>query len=164
MQTTNTPNPIRILIVEDNPHDAELLQRQLKRASLDEHVLHLSDPREAVSLLRGPKRPQLLKTLLAIFLDVHLPYMSGIELLEIIRTMEGMADFPVVVMTSSPHPDTVEACKRLNVAGFVEKPVTFKDFSRIVAVFFHRPASSFVPGHQQVEREEWIGCRPSQSR
>ena len=72
------------------------------------------------------------------FLDVNLPYMSGVELLRRVREIEGLDDLPVIVMTTSPLPDTLEACKELNVAYVAEKPVTVTQFSKVLADLFHQ--------------------------
>jgi CheY-like chemotaxis protein len=63
--------------------------------------------------------------------------MSGIDLLKLIRKMEGMESFPIIVMTSSPHPETVAACRELKVMALLEKPITFSAFSKAIANLFH---------------------------
>ena len=77
------------------------------------------------------------KDLAAIFLDVHMPYMTGIDLLRIIRSVEGFEQFPVVVMTTDPHPDTLATCRELNATDFLEKPISMDDFARVLAPLFH---------------------------
>jgi CheY-like chemotaxis protein len=137
--SNGTQGPIRVLVVEDNFDDQALLRRRLKKTFIGNNVLFLSDPRQALDWLQGVDGESIRRELIAIFLDVHLPHMSGIELLRIIRSIDGMADFPVMVMTSSPHPDTLTACHELKVKAFVEKPVTFDDFSKVIAALFHSP-------------------------
>jgi CheY-like chemotaxis protein len=68
-----------------------------------------------------------------------MPNMSGIQLLRLVRAIDGMQDIPVIVMSSSPHPDTLAACKELNVKAFVEKPVSIQAFSQAIANLFHQP-------------------------
>jgi CheY-like chemotaxis protein len=128
---------VRVLVVEDNPDDQEMLQRQLRKASIG-NVIFLSNPRLALEWLQGPSGEKLRRELVALFLDVDLPYMTGIELLKIIRLMEGMQEIPVMVMTSSAKPETIAACHELKVRAFVEKPVTFHDFSKVIAPLFHQ--------------------------
>jgi CheY-like chemotaxis protein len=132
------PSPIRVIVVEDSLNDQELLHHQLRRTPLGDHVLFFTDPRKALTLLRAPDATSLREGLAALFLDVNLPYMSGIDLLRRLRTIEGLDHVPVIVMTTDPHPDTIAACKELNVAYFAEKPVTFTHFSKVLADLFHR--------------------------
>jgi CheY-like chemotaxis protein len=129
---------IRVLVVEDNPADQELLGRQLQQTSIGKQVLFLSDPRVALDLVQGPEFADFRKDLMAIFLDVHMPYMSGIDLLRMIRSVEGFEEFPVVVMTTDPHPDTLVACTELNATALLEKPISKDDFTRVISPLFHQ--------------------------
>lgn len=133
---------VRVLVIEDNPDDQELLHRQLRKTPLGDHVLFLTDPRRALALLRGPGAAELRKSLVALFLDIHLPYINGIELLRRIREIEDLEQLPVIVMTTNPHPDTLAACRELNVAYFAEKPVTLSHFSKVLADLFHQSQPS----------------------
>ena len=130
---------VRVLVVEDNPDDQELLHYELKKTAVGKHVLCLSDPRRALDLLSGEHAAEFKRHLIAIFLDVRLPHMSGIELLELIRKMDGMEKFPIIVMTASPPPETVAACQKFQVMALLEKPVTFDKFSKAIANIFHSP-------------------------
>jgi CheY-like chemotaxis protein len=132
--------PIRVLVVEDNPNDQELLNRQLQTTPFANHVLFLSDPRIALEMVCGSSSETLRDSLVVIFLDVHLPHMSGIDFLRKIRETNLWKNFPVVIMTTDPNPDTVAACKDLRVKGFVEKPVTMSRFTEVIAPLFHQPA------------------------
>ena len=132
------PIPVRVVVVEDNPNDQELLQRQLHKTPLGSHVRFFSDPRKALSLLREPGSAPLREGLVAMFLDINLPYMSGVEFLRRVREIEGLDDLPVIVMTTNPLPDTLAACKELNVAFVAEKPVTVTQFSKVIADLFHQ--------------------------
>jgi CheY-like chemotaxis protein len=134
--------PVRVVVVEDNPNDQELLQRQLHKTALGNHVRFFSDPRKALSLLREPGSAPLREGLVAMFLDVNLPYMSGIELLRRVREIEGLTDLPVIVMTTNARPDTLAACKELNVAYVAEKPVTVTQFSKVLADLFYQHQSA----------------------
>jgi len=133
---------VRVLVVEDNPNDQELLRHQLRKTALGEHVLFFTDPRKALALLREPDSAALRDGLVALFLDINLPHMSGIELLRRVRQIEGLDDLPVIAMTTDPHPDTIAACKELNVAYIAEKPVTLSQFSKVLADLFHQHQSA----------------------
>ncbi len=142
-----TRSLVRVLVVEDNPDDQELLHLQLRKTPLGDHVLFLNDPRRALSLLKGPAGAELRQGLVALFLDVNLPYINGIELLRRIREIEELDQLPVIVMTTDPHPDTLAACRELNVAYFAEKPVTFSHFSKVLADLFHQSPATRAESH-----------------
>lgn len=132
-------DPVRVLVVEDNLDDQELLSHQLKKHSLGNHVLFLSDPRIALHLIEGEGSEDFRKHLVAIMLDLNLPHMSGIALLRVIRSLEQWKDIPVVIMTTNPRPDHVADAKELEVFAFVEKPLTIASFASAVAPLFHKP-------------------------
>jgi two-component system response regulator len=130
---------IRVLVVKDNADDQELLRRQLLKTQVGDNVHFTSDPRAALRLFQGPESDKIKQELVAIFLDVNLPHMSGLDLLRLIRTIAGMDQVPVMVMTSSPRPETRTICAELGVRALVEKPISFSDFSRVLAPLFHQP-------------------------
>jgi CheY-like chemotaxis protein len=134
-------NPMRVIVVEDNEDDQELLALQLRKTAIGDHVLFLSQPQSALQLLQGPLAQELRKTLLAIILDVHLPQMSGIELLRIIRSDKLWETFPVIMMTGDSSRQNVTACEALNVMAFVAKPLTITSFAGALAPLFHQPAT-----------------------
>ena len=137
-------NPVRVLVIEDNPDDQELLQRQLRKGGMDQQVRFISDGREALDFLTGPHAPRLGKSLIAILLDLKLPSVSGLELLRKVRESGNLRSTPVIVMTSSINPNDLDECRRLNVLNFISKPVTFSSFSKAVANVFHLPGSDPV--------------------
>jgi CheY-like chemotaxis protein len=139
--------PIRFLVVEDDPRDQELLLHQLRETQMAGKVLFVPDALQALDFIEK-SRSSSESGLIAIFLDLHLPGMSGVELLQRLRAMPGMEDFPVIVMTSSNNPRDMEECGRLKVLSYVQKPVTLASFSKSVAV-----ANLF---HQMKDLKAWV--------
>jgi CheY-like chemotaxis protein len=132
--------PVRVLVIEDNADDRELLQRQLRKSGMDQHVRFISDGREALDFLTGPHAPALAENLIAILLDLRLPSLSGLDLLRQLRARDHLRATPVIVMTSSNDPQDLEECRKLHVLNYVSKPVTFTSFSKAVADVFHLPS------------------------
>ena len=137
-------NPIRVLVIEDNLDDRELLLRQLRKAEIAEQVKFISDGSEALEFIQKHSA-ELAAHIMVIFLDLKLPGLGGLEVLKGIRTRSELAPIPVVVMTSSNNPEDMAACRALKVANYVEKPVTFSSFSKAMADVFHRPPESAIP-------------------
>jgi len=129
--------PPRVLIVEDDPADRDLLLRQLKKSGMTENVLFLPDGKQALEDIEDCEKLEEWN-LIALFLDLHLPELSGIELLRRIRQMPGKQDLPVIVITGSDDPREMAECQKLGVMSYVNKPVSFSSFSKAVANLFHR--------------------------
>jgi CheY-like chemotaxis protein len=120
-----------ILIVEDDADDSFMLVRQLEKAQIDDHVTVVEDGQKALTFLLAAKQLPL-----AIFLDLRLPGMNGLELLEKIRSNPSLQSLPVIIMTGSSDPSDVAECSRLGVTAFLEKPVSLTDFIKTVAHLF----------------------------
>jgi len=132
---------VRVLVVEDNADDRELLLRQLRKTGMADHVKFISDGKEALNFLTVPDPLPVAQEIVAIFLDLKLPSLSGLDLLRALRQRERFQATPVIVMTSSNDPRDLEECRRLKVTNYVSKPVTFVSFSKAVADVFHLPRS-----------------------
>jgi CheY-like chemotaxis protein len=139
--------PVRVLVVEDNVDDRELLLHQLEKTGMAGHVKFISDGKDALRFLTVPDPNPIGEQLIAIFLDLNLPSLSGLELLRTIRREDELCATPVIVMTSSNDPRDLEECRRLGVTKYVSKPVTFDTFSKAVADVFHLPQNS-RPTHE----------------
>ena len=120
-----------ILLVEDNEDDIELTQRAFDKNHIINEVVVLRDGAEACDFLFGDKRggrplPQV------ILLDLKLPKISGLEVLEKIRANEDTHLIPTVILTSSKQEEDLLEGYRLGVNSYVRKPVDFNEFVEAV--------------------------------
>ena len=126
---------LEILLVEDNMNDAELTIRALRKNNIANHIIHLKDGAIAIDFLFGNgeyegrninKKPKV------ILLDLKMPKVGGIEVLEKIKSNELTKRIPVVMLTSSKeHPD-VEKAYLLGANSYIVKPVDFESFRKTV--------------------------------
>lgn len=128
-------NLLKILIIEDNSDDEALLMRQLHRAGLGQHIKTLNDGKVALEFLMCRRNKA--EELAAIFIDLKVPRLSGITLLEYIKEEERLAGIPIIVMTSSNSYEEIEACRGFGVDDYVSKPLTFSSFAKAFADTFH---------------------------
>ena len=122
-------------MVEDNADDSFMLTRQIEKAQIDDHVTVIENGAMAHQFLLNTPQPPL-----AIFLDLRLPGLSGVELLKKVRHDPRLHSVPVIVMTGSSDPKHLEECTRLGVTAFLEKPVSLTTFIKTVAHLFPRAA------------------------
>jgi two-component system response regulator len=123
--------PVDILIVEDNPNDAELTIRALKKQNLGNRLFIVKDGEEALDFIfcRGKfSRRDFNTTLKVIFLDLKLPKVSGMEVLREIKSDKKTRKLPVVVVTSSKEDPDIKAAYELGANSYVVKPVDFDAF------------------------------------
>jgi CheY-like chemotaxis protein len=119
-----------ILLAEDNPRDVELTLEALSENNLANNVTVVKDGVETMEYLRYEgKYKERKKGLPAVLLlDIKMPRMDGIEVLEAIRKDERLKTLPVVMLTSSREEPDLKKCYSLGVNAYVVKPVDFKDF------------------------------------
>jgi two-component system response regulator len=118
-----------ILLVEDNPDDVELTLRAFRRNNVRNTIRVVSDGRAAVDYLfggDGAKSPPSLPAV--ILLDINMPQMNGLEVLERIRGNERTRRVPVVVLTSSVEERDLLAAYNTGANSYVRKPVDFSEF------------------------------------
>jgi CheY-like chemotaxis protein len=125
---------LNILLVDDDDIDVMNVQRAFKKNNILNPLSVASNGLEALALLRGANgREPLPKERRLILLDLNMPKMNGIEFLRELRADPSLSRITVIVLTTSDDErDKVEAYK-LNVAGYILKPVTFMAFVEAMA-------------------------------
>src|SRR5882757_5291791 len=127
---------VEILLIEDNPHEAELTILSLKKHHLANKLMHIDDGAEALDFLfsRGKyadnkqmPHPKL------ILLDLKLPKVDGLEILRQVKTDERTRIIPVVVLTSSKEEKDIVESYKLGVNSYIVKPVNFDTFAQAIA-------------------------------
>ncbi|QDH68691.1 response regulator [Marilutibacter alkalisoli] len=120
-----------ILLVEDNPDDAELARLAFEEANVANRLVVAKDGVEALDYLfaRGAhadRDPGELPSI--VLLDLNLPRVDGREVLTAIRENETTRNLPVVVLTTSAEPLDVDSSYALGVNSYIQKPVDFEQF------------------------------------
>ena len=129
-------NELEILLVEDNPTDAELTIRALKKHHLANHLVHVADGQEALDFLFGAGEHEgrdVMKLPKVVLLDLKLPKVGGIEVLRQLRADERTKRVPVVILTSSHEDKDVIDTYDLGANSYIVKPVEFENFSEAVS-------------------------------
>lgn len=125
---------IEILLVEDNVYDAELTIQALREGNIVNSIVHLTDGADALDFIyhegRYANREHSMPKL--VLLDIKMPKVTGIEVLQRLKADESTKHIPVVMLTSSNLDPDIEKCYELGVNSYVVKPVGFDDFSKAV--------------------------------
>jgi CheY-like chemotaxis protein len=123
-----TIHDVEILLVEDNPADAELTLRALRKNNLTNRVHVARDGEEAIAYLFGDELTPPHSLPRVVLLDLKLPKVDGIEVLARIKSDPRTRRLPVVVLTSSREEPDIERCYELGVNSYIVKPVGFEKF------------------------------------
>ncbi len=127
---------VEILIIEDNLADVEMTIRALHKNNLANSLLHLQDGEEGLDYIfcRGKYAARNIEnTPRVILLDLKMPKVSGIEVLQQIKADERTRTIPVVMLTSSKEDPDIKTCYKLGVNSYVVKPVVFDSFAKAVS-------------------------------
>jgi two-component system, response regulator len=130
-----TYQQVEILLVEDSSADAEMTQRTLKRRGIANNIDWVHDGVEALEYLfregayadRDPGHPKL------VLLDLKMPRLDGLQVLERMKRDDRTKSIPVVMMTSSREEGDLITSYQLGVNSFIVKPVDFNEFAETVA-------------------------------
>jgi len=116
-----------ILLVEDNPDDVELTVRAFRQNNVENEVVVAEDGEAALRvLLEEGLSPSV------VLLDLKLPKLDGLEVLERMRADERTRLFPAVILTSSREEDDLVRSYRLGANSYIRKPVDFQEFIEVV--------------------------------
>ncbi len=127
--------PVEILLVEDNPNDAELSLYALKKYKVANHIFHARDGAEALDYIfcTGPfANRQIEDVPRVILLDLKLPKVDGHEVLRRIKSDDRTRNIPVVVLTSSREERDVIESYHQGVNSYIVKPIDFEQFTEAV--------------------------------
>lgn len=126
---------VEIVLIDDNLNDVELMIRALKKINLANKLVHLKDGVEGVDFLFGKGKYNNRNTNnkpKVVLLDLKMPRMDGLEVLEKVKANEQTKSIPIVILTSSKEDPDVRKAYELGVSSYIVKPVDFDNFSKAV--------------------------------
>lgn len=127
---------VEILLVEDNSTDAELTTRALRKHNFANHLFWVKDGAEALDFIfaagayAGRNTKHAPKVIL---LDLRLPKLDGLEVLQKIKEDERTKLIPVVVITSSQDQEDIKTSYKLGVNSYINKPIQFEEFVKTIS-------------------------------
>ncbi|MDQ0357174.1 CheY-like chemotaxis protein [Rhodoplanes tepidamans] len=126
--------PVRIVMIEDDEGHARLIEKNIRRAGVNNEILPFTNGTEALAYLLGEDgsgevsaRRQLL-----ILLDLNLPDMTGIDILEKLKSNQHTRRSPVVVLTTTDDAREIQRCYDLGANVYITKPVNYEGFANAI--------------------------------
>jgi CheY-like chemotaxis protein len=143
---------VLIVLVEDDPGHARLIEKNLRRSNITNELIVLTDGQQALDYLysegayAGTKHP----SRILILLDLNLPVLDGYQVLQRMKADERTKRIPVVVLTTTDDAREVARCYELGCNVYVTKPVEYEQFSEAIRELGLFLAIVAVPNGEQV--------------
>lgn len=123
-----------IVLVEDDAGHARLIERNLKRSGVDNRLIKFNNGQKALDFFfrrgDGPHRER--NTSYILLLDLKMPKISGVDVLQELKSDKELRRIPVIVITTTDDPREVELCHFLGCSGYITKPVDYEGFENVI--------------------------------
>ena len=123
--------PVTLLLIEDDPGHARLIEKNVRRAGVANQIIHLDNGTGAIQYLFGRGEPSKSDPML-VLLDLNLPDMSGTEILARIKEDPLLKRTPVVVLTTTDDKQEIQRCYDLGCNVYITKPVEYEAFAAAI--------------------------------
>ena len=126
--------PVTIILIEDDPGHARLIEKNVRRAGVNNAIVPFTDGTSVLAHLFGSDSEGKRKvgTALLVLLDLNLPDMSGIEILRQIKEDEHLRRVPVVVLTTTDDKLEIQRCYDLGCNVYITKPLDYEAFATAI--------------------------------
>lgn len=132
---STSPDPVVVLLVEDNLDHTELITRVLNDHRIPNRIIHVADGEAALNYLHRQAQfadPAISPRPHVVLLDLNLPRLSGLEVLQAMKTDAAISHIPVVVVTTSRAESDLRLAYQFHANSYLVKPVDFEQFSRML--------------------------------
>lgn len=137
-----TNDDVTLLLAEDDPGHARLFIKSVKRAGVPYPILHFLDGQALLDYLMGlgDYAGRVLPATPIILLDLNMPRLNGVQVLERLRIHPALDAIPRIIITTSDEPDDLHRCDAFGYAGYLVKPVDYSDLAALLQVVLNPTA------------------------
>jgi CheY-like chemotaxis protein len=130
----NEARPVTIIMIEDDEGHARLIEKNIRRAGVANQIVPFTNGTEALAYLLGPDGTGIVNKgrQLLVLLDLNLPDMTGIDILEKVKGNEHTKRSPVVVLTTTDDQREIQRCYDLGANVYITKPVDYEGFANAI--------------------------------
>ena len=126
--------PVTILLIEDDPGHARLIEKNVRRAGVSNPIVHFPDGTSALDYIfaEGGGAGTVAHTPLLVLLDLNLPDMTGLDILARLKSDEHLKRIPVIVLTTTDDRVEIQKCYDLGCNVYITKPVDYEGFATAI--------------------------------
>jgi DNA-binding response OmpR family regulator len=130
----NDGKPVTIIMIEDDEGHARLIEKNIRRAGVNNQIIPFTNGTDAMSYLMGPDGSGEVSAgrQLLVLLDLNLPDMTGVDILEKVKTNAHTKRSPVVVLTTTDDEREIQRCYDLGANVYITKPVDYENFANAI--------------------------------
>jgi CheY-like chemotaxis protein len=128
----STARAVTIVMVEDDEGHARLIEKNIRRAGVTNEIVAFTNGTDALDYLLGHDRSKAHGRQLLLLLDLNLPDMSGVEILEKVKSNSHTKRIPVVVLTTTDDEREIQRCYDLGANVYITKPVNYDGFANAI--------------------------------
>ena len=124
------PEPLTLLLIEDDEGHARLIEKNLRRASVTNPLIHFNNGRKALDYLLSKKDSQIP---MLIVLDLNLPEMDGYTIIQQLKSKSYTQSIPIIVLTTTSTNKEIERCYEMGCNACMVKPIDYHNFAESIA-------------------------------
>ncbi len=130
----SNPQPVTIIMVEDDEGHARLIEKNIRRAGVNNEIIPFTNGTEALRYLMGEDGSGLVTAgrHLLVLLDLNLPDMTGVDILDKVKGNQHTRRSPVVVLTTTDDEKEIQRCYDLGANVYITKPVDYENFANAI--------------------------------
>ncbi len=133
-----TSETFNLLIIEDDPSEQKLLKMIITESGYNTHLKFISDGEEAIDFINSfPGLETIFNRINLVLLDLNLPKINGIEILESLKRNPLLKKVPAIILTTSHNKNDVEAAYNAGASGYIRKPSTIQEYEAAINTLFN---------------------------
>jgi CheY-like chemotaxis protein len=135
-QSEEAHRPLTILLVEDDPGHSYLIERNLRRSGITDEIVTFDNGQKVIDYLFSEKCCEYWPNTphsCVVLLDLNMPVLDGFQVLKALKSDDRTSHIPIIVLTTSDHPQEKDLCEKLGCQGFITKPVDYDSFTQAIS-------------------------------
>ena len=120
------------IISDDDEGHTILIKKNLQRVGITDNVLNFKNGEETLNFLNKKKKVNLNKNNYLLLLDIRMPKINGIEVLQKIKKDHKLSAIPVIIITTTDDPKEIDLCNKLGCIDYIVKPIDYDKFSKAI--------------------------------